>query len=737
MPKVDPYSLIATPSDRTAPVLDQAREVFQRALPKAAQAGVITSVTSLVAFGVMAFLNCADSSAAAALAGQMGLGAVTNLLTGWLSSGNRGSMEELESAIKRALAEDPQGVAALASTVEGWIDRNADLGADVSAMATQLGRVAYGLQKLDCKVTTNQAHLVKLLTKLLGIVKPPHKRIFYGVPGQPDHFVGRDEVLADVVDLLTSGAHRKVAVEGGGGTGKSALAASVAWSARIAAAFEDGVLWAGVGQRPDVDVIYAEWARELGTDVTNAPNPLARLSAAAAGRRLLVVLDDVWEKEHAEMLTLATQGVVHLLTARKRFTATQYAPGAHRHLAAIDDEELKFRILRAYALDACAASEEQARAVAASTDGLPITLATIGAYLAQPERSLFAEDATDSLASIADSRQRLAEAAQRLGDHRTLTLADALAMSLSEFDDEQRSAFYSLGAFAHRPARFDRDAALAVAGCPSKTLALFIDRNLVEDEEAVFPLAPYALHQSMADLARTQQPAEAHDRLRAHYLGWLEANKMAWERIEAQLPQIDAIWAALPDDSPQLARYYGWLATYLDQRALYARHTAWATRTLASARALADRSAEAMALGNLGTVARNQGDYDAARTYLQQSHELHTDLGNPSGRAANLGNLGLVAMDQGDYDAARTYHQQALEIDIKLGNPLGQAQDLGGLALVEEEVGNHALACDYTQRSAAFYRRIGLAVHPAVLGLINRLGCSEAEGDSEPLTIDE
>ena len=82
---------------------------------------------------------------------------------------------------------------------------------------------------------------------------------------------------------------------------------------------------------------------------------------------------------------------------------------------------------------------------------------------------------------------------------------------------------------------------------------------------------------------------------------------------------------------------------------------------------------QANALGNLGIVAREQGDYAAARTYLEQALELDTRLGNPLGQANALGNLGIVAREQGDYAAARTYHEQALELDTRLGNPLGQA----------------------------------------------------------------
>ena len=114
-------------------------------------------------------------------------------------------------------------------------------------------------------------------------------------------------------------------------------------------------------------------------------------------------------------------------------------------------------------------------------------------------------------------------------------------------------------------------------------------------------------------------------------------------------------------------------------------------------------------LGNLGIVARDQGDYAAARTYLEQALELHTRLGNPLGQANQLGNLGTVASDQGDYAAARTYLEQALELHTRLGNPLGQANQLGNLGIVAINQGDYAAARTYLERSATLYRAARLA----------------------------
>ena len=53
-----------------------------------------------------------------------------------------------------------------------------------------------------------------------------------------------------------------------------------------------------------------------------------------------------------------------------------------------------------------------------------------------------------------------------------------------------------------------------------------------------------------------------------------------------------------------------------------------------------------------------------------------TQLGDPSGQASALNNLGSVARSQGDYAAARQYYQQALDIRTQLGEPSGPGQRL-------------------------------------------------------------
>jgi|GEM_PF-7050084 len=95
-------------------------------------------------------------------------------------------------------------------------------------------------------------------------------------------------------------------------------------------------------------------------------------------------------------------------------------------------------------------------------------------------------------------------------------------------------------------------------------------------------------------------------------------------------------------------------------------------------------------LSSLGLVARDQGDFETARLYLEKSLEIYIQLDDPRGQGVSISNLGLVARSQGDYEAARLYHEEALKIHKQLGNLLKQATDLshlGLVAMIQEDYG--------------------------------------------------
>jgi tetratricopeptide (TPR) repeat protein len=83
-------------------------------------------------------------------------------------------------------------------------------------------------------------------------------------------------------------------------------------------------------------------------------------------------------------------------------------------------------------------------------------------------------------------------------------------------------------------------------------------------------------------------------------------------------------------------------------------------------------------LADLGAVARQERDVEAARSYFQQALDINrATLGPEHPRvAATLADLGAVARQEGDLQAARSYFQQALDINLRALGPKHETTEL-------------------------------------------------------------
>ena len=101
-------------------------------------------------------------------------------------------------------------------------------------------------------------------------------------------------------------------MRGEGGVGKSVLAAAVARLDDVRREFPDGVYWLTVGQDPvgaGVEVLR-DLAKRVGAEAgfRTASEGRVVLQDALAGRRVLVVGDDVWEPGVAQALNVVSGG---------------------------------------------------------------------------------------------------------------------------------------------------------------------------------------------------------------------------------------------------------------------------------------------------------------------------------------------------------------------------------------------------------------------------------------------
>jgi signal transduction histidine kinase len=358
-----------------------------------------------------------------------------------------------------------------------------------------------------------------------------------GVPPMPAHFFGREPLVAHVAQRLVSGS-LALSTEGLPGVGKTTLAVALAYRREVLDHFTDGVLWGALGVQPDEMKVLASWAAALAIDVSSTATireRAERVRDAIGQRRLLLVIDDVWEPERAMLLRCGGPNCAHFLTTRNQSTARAFA-GSQGTVTINELEHVDaLSLLQTLAPEACAADPASAVRLVAAVGYLPLAIELMGSYLAEAENRYFREQQHAALRRIADPAERLRQTCKRLGNNNDaqITLKEAIQLSLHDLSDDAVTAFHALGAFAPTPERFDMEAAIAVTGASAGALSRLLERHLLEQQDGAL-----SLHQMIADVARSATNIDAENAHRDYYLACLTQNpsdRSAVKKIIGQL----------------------------------------------------------------------------------------------------------------------------------------------------------------------------------------------------------
>ncbi|MBG0825891.1 NACHT domain-containing protein [Planomonospora sp. ID91781] len=253
-------------------------------------------------------------------------------------------------------------------------------------------------------------------------------------------FTGRQSEITELVQWLTPQHGRRgvpiVNISGPPGVGKSTLAIQVAHE--LSSDYEDQI-WVPMGAmsgkpRALADVL-AELLGTLGVTSRNVPPSLHERSmlvrSILAGRRVLLVIDDVAELHQVQALLPGTAGSAVILTSRKRMVDS----GVRSLLLhPMGIEEARALLEEIIGRQRVAAEPEGAKELIRACSGLPLALQISGARLVIQdswriadlaarlhELSEFSVGGKTIIASLAESYTALPEPAQRA--FRVLSLA--------------------------------------------------------------------------------------------------------------------------------------------------------------------------------------------------------------------------------------------------------------------------------------------------------------------------
>ncbi len=278
---------------------------------------------------------------------------------------------------------------------------------------------------------------------------PQTLRVPFMAEDLPDDFVPRPREFDQLLALLVDRQREEpiaatTALRGAGGFGKTALARAVCHDPAIQNAFDDGILWVTLGEKPGdltgrvEDLIFMLSGQRPG--FTGLETAVATLVELLADRELLIVIDDAWHAAHVRPFLQGGERCARVITTRSVDTL----PASARRVdvdAMTNDEAATLLAQGLPACDGCAP-------LAARLGEWPLLLTLVNGALR--ERVLHQGQAlADALAYVhkALDKRGLTFFDARDAGARHAAVATTLGLSLAQLSAHEGQRFDELAVF--------------------------------------------------------------------------------------------------------------------------------------------------------------------------------------------------------------------------------------------------------------------------------------------------
>jgi predicted ATPase/Tfp pilus assembly protein PilF len=540
------------------------------------------------------------------------------------------------------------------------------------------------------------------------------------LPTPATPFIGREDELLELRNLLCKSPARLVTVTGPGGVGKTRLALHTAH--HVAASFRDGVVYRALSGLASSDLLVPSLAEALGIQLSRDEDPVVELEAFLHSKQLLIVLDNFEHLTSAAGLLPAL--LEHAPGVRMLVTSRECLNLQHETLVALDgltlsggdnegDAEKLFvagarRLDRHFQIGADNCT--QVARICALLGGIPLAIELASSWV----RAL---SCAEILAELERDLDILSNESPDL-EERHHSLRATFDASWRLLSADEQGALARLAVFR---SAFDRAAAGQVAGAVVPLLRQLVDKSLLTrtgdrllmldvvrtfaldrltvdpDMErrardrhlACFTTLLHTLHGSIqrADAAAIQRIADSIDDIRAAWSYATETNNAAallramdglfhfyeargWAREGAEVFARSS--AVIGDFSPQ---HDVPSATRLAAARLDVRHGVFLHRLgdlrsaesllrrgVTAARELEEHSEIVFALHRLGAVRHGMGDYAESERLHHEAWLLAQQIGDRLAVGWSMTYLGNVAWSRGEFDTATRHYTSALKL---------------------------------------------------------------------------
>jgi tetratricopeptide (TPR) repeat protein len=558
-----------------------------------------------------------------------------------------------------------------------------------------------------------------------------------------------------------------VALHAGAGLGKTVLAAQFARDCATRRAFSDGIFWLEVGKKPNLTTLQYDIGRRFSDDISHYSDERsgkARLQQILSGRRVLIILDDVWDHRHVEALLVDASDCRWLITSRLTNIGNRLKllPENRLSLGALSADEGANLIAGRLGLGPTAGhlDREAHRAIAITLGGHTQAIDIAAARL---------DPAEDHHVSATELLERFRARRESDDPFRDLKLDDedkdtnleiSLAVSYEFLSAADRRRFRALGAFTAE-GTFSREVVAAVWR-----------ESIEETQDALARLASatllmratdpnrYAIHTllrayALALLKREREDEAARERLFNHLVNehsgldpeqsyssyYLDKTSAEWENIKQALKHglhswpkracdflvtlantympyrlapnarlellSDGMQAALVSDYPlgqaNLLMAIGDVKRLIDEYN-EAVHNYFAALDIY--RSLQYRLGGAKVWKAVGDIRLANDGFIAALENYNSALDIFHEFNAQQNEAIVLKAIGDTFLFRGSFEDAHHYYRQALDLFQVLGDPWREANCLRAIGDVLFNIGVPSAAIESYQDALAIFRSL-------------------------------
>ncbi len=543
---------------------------------------------------------------------------------------------------------------------------------------------------------------------------------------------------------------------GNPGSGKTTLAIHAAHL--LAERFPDGQLYVDLrGFDPGGQMVTAADAVRDFLDALSVPPERLPAGDAAqlnlyrsllADRRILVLLDNARDAEHARPLVPGTPGSLVLVTSRDRLTSLVARDGAHPFaLDLLSNDEARQLLVSRIGGERVLEEADAVGRIVAQCARLPLALSVVAARAsADPARSL---------AALADGLRKLPGGLDMLDTADPATgIRQALFWSYRQLTGDAASLFRRLA--LHPGPDLSPTAAAGLAGMAERraraALAELADAHLVEEHGPARIWFHDLLRAYASELSTQLDPARerraATRRMLDHYLhnGHRAALLLEPNRQPITLAPADAGMVADPlADKASAAHWFvterrvllGLIELAANERFdVHSWQLAWALTdflhraghwhewarsyeiAIEAAGRLDDKPALALLYRNMCLALVRLDRHDEAIRACRRSLALQRELGDPVGRAhvhLNLGGIAMTLAARASDDVERRSRQRtalrhanrAVDLFRSAGNRFGTAKALSDVGWAYTQIGEHRQAIVVCEQALTLLEEIG------------------------------